>query len=255
MDYSILYYVLLAIVGFVAGIINVLAGGGSNLTLPVLMMSGMPADVANATNRIAVLFQCVTGVAGFKKHDQLDTQNIVPILIPSMLGGILGAVLAVYLPATLLKPLLLGTMLSVALLILIRPAVIAPPPGTPVYVVKERPRAWIGLFVAGVYGGFVQAGVGFILIAVLAGTLRYDLVRSNALKLVCTTAFTLLALGIFLLDGLIQWVPGVVLSIGTVVGAWIAVKIALKVNQNAMKWFLFLMTLAACAGALLPDYL
>jgi uncharacterized membrane protein YfcA len=249
-EYSVEYFTLLIITGVIAGVINTLAGGGSNLTLPALMLTGMPADIANATNRIGVFLQCLIGVRAYKKHDKLETTDMFPVLLPTLIGGVVGAILASILPTTYLKPLLLGTMITVALLILVFPSVVAPPEGTPTYNVKERPLAWVALFVAGIYGGFVQAGVGFLLITALAGTLRYDLVRTNALKLLCTFAFTGLALLIFIFDDLVMWVPGLVLAAGTMTGALIAVKISLNISQRAMKWFLFLMTLAASAAAM-----
>jgi len=235
MDYSIGYFAILIITGFIAGIINTLAGGGSNLTLPALMLTGMPADVANATNRIGVLLQCVVGVKGFHKHGKLDTQDMLPVLAPSLLGGLMGSLAVVAIPV-----------------ILIFPSVVAPPEGTQVYKVKDRPLAWLGLFIAGLYGGFVQAGVGFILILTLAGALRYDLVRTNALKILCSLAFTFLALIIFIADDLILWIPGLVLAFGTMMGAQIAVKFALNISQKVLKWFLFFMTLVASLAAMFP---
>ena len=253
MEYSLAYFAILAFTGLIAGIINTLAGGGSNLTLPALMIAGMPADIANATNRVGVFLQCLVGVRGFKKHNMLDTQDIFPVLAPTLAGGLVGSLAAALLPVLLLKPVLLATMIGMALLILIRPSVVTPPPGTPVYKVKERPQARIALFFAGVYGGFVQAGVGFILIAALAGTLRYDLVRTNALKMLCSAAFTGLALIIFIIDDLVLWLPGIVLACGTMCGAAIAVRLSLKISQNVMKWFLFAMTICASAAAMFLD--
>ena len=250
LDYSLLYFVILFVTGLIAGVINTLAGGGSNLTLPALMLTGMPADIANATNRVGVFLQCVVGIRGYKKHDKIESDDMLPVLVPTLIGGAIGAVLASVLPSSLLKPLLLGTMITVALLILIFPGVVAPPLGTPTYKMKDRPLAWLALFVAGIYGGFVQAGVGFLLITALAGTLRYDLVRTNALKLICTAAFTGLALIIFIIDDLVLWIPGLVLGAGTMIGAAAAVKISLEVSQSALKWFLFLMTVAASAAAM-----
>jgi len=160
MDYSLGYFAILTITGFFAGIINTLAGGGSNLTLPALMLTGMPADVANATNRVGVLMQCVVGVKGFHKHGKLDSQDMLPVLIPSLAGGLIGSLAVIYIPVGILKPLLLGTMISMALIILIFPSVVAPPEGTATYKVKERPLAWLGLFVAGLYGGSLRHHVG-----------------------------------------------------------------------------------------------
>lgn len=246
----IFYYILLVLTGLIAGVINTLAGGGSNLTVPALMMMGMPADVANATNRLGVGLQCVVGVRGFKRHDKLDMSDALPIVGMTLGGGLVGALAASYLPNTYLKPVLLGAMVTMALIILIRPSVVMPEPGEPVHRLNNRPQAkWI-LFVAGIYGGFVQAGVGFILIAAIAGSLRYDLVRTNALKMLCTIGFTFIALSVFIVRGQVQWLPGLVLACGTMVGAHFAVKMALKVSQKALKWFLFVMTLFACGAAM-----
>jgi uncharacterized protein len=250
-DYSPFTVSLLITTGFVAGIVNTLAGGGSNLTVPALMVMGLPADVANGTNRVGVMLQSLAGVRGFHRFGKLDTSDMFPVLIPNLLGGIVGAVLAAILPVTLLKPLLLGTMVGLSLLILIRPSVVAPPPGTPVIRVKDSPLAWWALFAAGVYGGFAQGGVGFVLIAALAGTLRYDLLRTNALKMLCTGTFTLVSLAIFVFDGLVLWIPGLILGIATMLGAIVAVRISLHFKQEWLKWFLFAMTLCASAAALL----
>ncbi|MGA0242990.1 MAG: TSUP family transporter, partial [Pseudohongiellaceae bacterium] len=109
----------------------------------------------------------------------------------------------------------------------------------------EERRAWWGLFAAGLYGGFVQAGVGFILLTALAGGLRYDLVRANALKMVCTLAFTLVSVAIFLIFDLIEWMPGLILAGGNMAGAYLMVKIAVRSSQSTLKWALFTMTLIA----------
>lgn len=251
MELDLTAIALLTVTGFLAGGINTLAGGGSNLTLPALMMLGLPADVANATNRVAVLMQCVVGVSGFDRHDSLDRPAIVPILIPTIAGGIVGAVGAALMPNLYLKPVLLLTILSMSAIILFRPSVISPPAGTPSLSPAENHSAWWGLFAAGVYGGFVQAGVGFILLAALAGGLRYDLVRANALKMTCALAFTVVALVVFIFFGQVRWVPGLILACGTMAGAHLAVQFAVKASPETIKWFLFVMTLCAVAGGFL----
>ncbi|MCH8264787.1 MAG: sulfite exporter TauE/SafE family protein, partial [Proteobacteria bacterium] len=136
-------------------------------------------------------------------------------------------------------------------LILLRPDVIAPTPGTPVIAPSESRRAWWGLFGAGLYGGFVQAAVGFILLAALAGGLRYDLLRANALKTVCVLAFTSVALLIFIIFDQVWWVPGLILAAGSMAGAHLAVKIAVRASHASIKWFLFLMTVCAVLASLL----
>jgi len=248
-ELTLLTVSLLIVAGFVGGIINTLAGGGSMLTLPALMMLGMPADVANATNRIGVLLQSLTGAREFQRNDRLDSSAIIPVLIPTSSGAVCGAMAASYLPVFILKPVLLGSMVTIALIMLIKPDMVAPPQGTKVLALREKPSAAIGLFLAGLYGGFVQAGVGFILIAALAGGLRYDLTRTNALKMVCTAVFSIVALAVFVLRDQVLWIPGLILAIGTVVGAWLSVKFAISVKQNTLKWILFVMVSITCTVA------
>ena len=178
MQIDLISIFLLGFTGFIAGVINTVAGGGSNLTLPALMIFGLHADIANGTNRVAILMQSIVGVAGYDRYDTLDRPAVIPILIPCMLGGALGALIAASLPNLFLKPVLLLTILFMSIVILLRPESISPEVGTKTLSPKKNTRAWWGLFGAGVYGGFVQAGVGFILLAALAGGLRYDLVRA-----------------------------------------------------------------------------
>lgn len=250
-EISLLSISILMGAGFLAGFINTIAGGGSMLTLPALMMLGLPADIANGTNRIGVFLQSLAGAQGFHKKGKLAPATIAPTLLPSLLGALIGSLLASYLPVIWLKPALLSTMLTMALIILVWPSVVAPPARTTPYALKERPIAWLGLFLAGVYGGFVQAGVGFILIAALAGGLRYDLVRTNALKNVITCALTLVALAVFILRDQVLWIPGLVLAIGAVAGAMLSVQFAISVSQAVLKWVLFVMVVLSCVGAYL----
>lgn len=251
MEITLTSVLLLGFTGFIAGGINTIAGGGSNLTLPALMVLGLPADIANGTNRVSITLQCITALKGFDKHKSLDRPAIIPVLIPTIIGGGCGALAAALTPNLYLKPILLITILTMALIILVRPGVMAPEPGSPTLSPGEHRGAWWGLFAAGVYGGFVQAGVGFILLAALAGGLRYDLLRANALKSACALAFTSIALLIFIAFDQVWWIPGLILAAGSMTGAHLAVKLAVQASQKAIKWFLFLMTLVAVIAGFL----
>jgi len=244
---------LLVCMGFVAGIINTMAGGGSNLTIPALMVMGLPADVANATNRVGVIFQSLTAAKGFKEHGKLDIPDLKKIVGITLIGGLLGGLCASYMPAEYLKPVLLFAMITMAGIILFKPAVVAPPEGTLPRAISESSSSIPMLLLAGFYGGFVQAGVGFILIAAIAGSLRYDLVRTNALKIVCTLGFTAVALAIFIINDQILWIPGLILACGSIAGAHLAVKITINLSQKTLKWILFIMTIVASAVALLSN--
>jgi uncharacterized membrane protein YfcA len=109
--------------------------------------------------------------------------------------------------------------------------------------------AWLALFGAGLYGGFIQAGVGFILVAIVSGVLHYDLLRSNALKLVCTSIFSGVALIIFALQGQVLWLTGIVLALGSVLGALASVRFAINVDESVLRSILVIMVLTSCIAA------
>ena len=234
---------ILAAAGVLATVINVIAGGGGMIVMPALMALGLPADVANGTYRLGVVTQSLSGTAALKRHDKLDTKSIVPILIPTISGATLGALLATWIPRETLKPVMLTTMIGMAALIAFRKQTLIPPEG-PTLQPRDAPRSIIGLFVSGVYAGFIQAGVGFLLLGVLVGTLRQDLIRANALKLVVTLAFGVVALAIFAWAGLVSWTPAVVLALASIFGARLGVRVMLKVPVNGLRWFVFVCVVA-----------
>ncbi len=221
------------------------------LTVPALILLGMPADLANGTNRVGVLLQSLTGARSFNKSGKLDRRAILPMLAPTVSGAVFGALAASWIPPDALKPLLLSVMIAIAFVMVVVPKAIAPPEGSRVYKLRERPFGILMLFGAGLYGGLVQAGVGFILIAALAAGLRYDLVRTNALKVVCTALFSIAALFVFAVTGHVDWLQGVILAAGTTLGATLSVRFALNVSQRIMKWALFIMVCLTAGSALI----
>jgi hypothetical protein len=155
-----------------------------------------------------------------------------------VLGAVAGALLATWIPRDLLKPIMLVTMIAMAALIVFRKQTLIAEAG-PSLTPSEAPRSFVGLFFAGVSGGFILAGVGFLLLGVLVGTLRHNLVRANALKLVVTLAFGTVALGIFIWAGLVSWTPAIVLAIASIIGARLGVKLMLRVPAAGLRWFVF----------------
>ncbi len=239
---------MLAAAGVLATVVNVMAGGGGMIVLPVLMALGLPADVANGTYRLGVVTQSIAGTAAMRREGKLDTASIVPILIPSVLGAVAGALLATWVPREVLKPIMLTTMILMAALIAFRKQTLIPGEG-PALTPQQAPRSFVGLFLAGVYGGFIQAGVGFLLLGVLVGTLRHDLIAGNALKLVITLAFGAVSLGIFAWAGLVAWVPALVLAAASIVGARLGVSLMLTVPIARLRWFVFACVVAVSIAA------
>jgi uncharacterized membrane protein YfcA len=245
-----LYIVLLIVSGIVAGFVNTVAGGGSIFTLPALMLLGLPADVANGTNRVGVFLQSLAGVRGFRKHGKLDQQAIMPILLPTVAGSLIGSLAASVIPVEVLKPVLLGTMIAMTLLIVLKPGTL-PSANEQILTLNDKPIANLWLFLAGLYGGFVQAGVGFLLLTALAGVLRYDLVRANALKMLCTLVFGGVALLVFIIQGQVLWIPGLILGASTIIGVQLSVRFAISAKQQTLKWILLGMALLVCVAALI----
>jgi len=239
---------ILAAASVLATIVNVMAGGGGMIVLPALMALGLPADVANGTYRLGVVTQSIAGTAALNRAGKLETSSVVPILIPTISGAIVGALLATWIPRELLKPIMLATMIFMAALIVFRKQTLIADEG-PSLTPAEAPRSFVGLFLAGVYGGFIQAGVGFLLLGVLVGTLRHNLVAANALKLVVTLAFGSVALGIFVWAGLVSWAPAIVLAVASVIGARLGVKLMLKVPAAGLRWFVFACVVATSTVA------
>lgn len=240
--------IILMVIGLMAGVINTLAGGGSNLSLPALMIYGLPADIANATNRVSVLMQSITATRGFYKADKIETSSVKDSFFPLLFGGLIGAITASYINVELLKPLLLGTMIVVSLWVVLK---------SENKVEEQRKRiscydsklGFLATFAAGFYGGFIQAGVGFVLLATFVGALNYDLLRANAMKVVATVIFTSIALMVFIFRDQIAWLPGIILGLGSMAGAQIAVNFAIKVHAKTLKIMVLLMTVVASAAA------
>lgn len=243
-------YVAIFILGIGASVVNVLAGGGSNLILPTLMAFGLPADIANGSNRVGIVLQSLTAIRGFRKTGNLPLKDFPAIALPTIIGGIFGAVLAAVLPNIWLKPLLLGAMVSVSILMAIKPNLLTLHENETALKVSTKPWARYLLFGTGIYGGFVQAGVGFLMLPIFVGVLRYSLVQGNALKLMCTLGFTLVALAIFIWHGQVWWDVGLVLAAGNSLGAVIGVKTAINIAPNTMRRLLFIITLVAVGAAL-----
>lgn len=230
MDQFIWQALLLILVGGVAGFLNVLAGGGSLLTLPVLIFLGLPASVANGTNRVAIFFQNIFAITGFKRQGIFPLRLALLCTLPALAGSFIGARLAVDIDDQLFRKLLAGIMIGVLILTLIDPVrrfrikVDHISRGRGVVLV-------ITFFLVGIYGGFVQAGVGFIIIS---GLLVHglDLVKINAVKVIVIFCFTIMALGVFAYHGQIDYGLGMALAVGNSAGGWIASHVAVSKGHD-----------------------
>jgi len=213
----------LFVAGAVAGTLNVIAGGGSFLTLPLLIFMGLPPGVANATNRVAIWMQNVGAVWGFSRHGLIDPALVRKAAIPAAAGAAVGAVLALQVPDDDFRRILATLMVVVSLWTLAGPGRSAATPD-PARRGRITPMLQALFFLVGVYGGFIQAGVGFFLLA--ATTMSgLDLVRGNALKVTTVLVWTTVALGVFAWGGQIDWARGIALGMGNLAGGQLGVRL------------------------------
>ena len=245
-------YLVVVAVGIVAGIINTLAAGGSLLTLPVLMALGLPPNMANGTNRIAILLQNVVGVRQFHKEKVMDFPSGFKLGIPAAAGAIAGAFIAVNLNDEVMKLAIAGVMILVFFLILLKP-------NRWINSHETHPPIpyWVQVivfFFVGVYGGFIQAGVGFFLLTSLVLGSGFELVKANALKLLIILLYTPLALLIFFMNGDVNLWIGLVLAVGNMTGAWIGTKIAVKWGAVLIRYFVLVAILFASTKLILDAF-
>jgi uncharacterized membrane protein YfcA len=230
-------YVLLLGAGLIAGTLNVIAGGGSFLTLPVLIFLGLPATVANGTNRVGILVQNVGAVWSFHRHRVLDWRSFLWAALPSSLGAALGVWIALEVGDQTFQRVLAFLMVGVTIWTILDPVGRIRRRSTGSEFPKLYPLAiGTGFFFVGIYGGFVQAGVGFFVLAVTTWA-GLDLVRGNAVKVLSILVFTVLSLAIFSWQGMVQWIPGLVLAAGTFLGGQIGVKFTVLKGHDWVKGF------------------
>ena len=236
---------LILITGIAAGFLNVMAGGGSLLTLPMLIFLGLPAAKANGTNRIAIVIQCASGVAGFHRKGFSDFRFSALLVLPAIAGALIGANIAIDMPEVMFKRMLAAIMVGVLGLTLFSSARKSQGESvTPCVSWKRKIAAMFVYFFIGIYGGFIQAGVGFIIIAALTSINSYDLVRANAIKLFVSFFYNLVALGVFIQSGNVDPFLGLTLALGNATGAWFGSHWAVDRGEKWIKVVLVVTSLA-----------
>jgi hypothetical protein len=251
------WYLILAVigVGFLAGLINTVAAGGSLLALPMLIITlGIPSTNANAINRIAILFQNIIGVRRFQKKKVLDLKSDYKIGLPAVVGAVLGALIATVISAPAMDTAIGIVMLVMFLVILIDP-------NSWIKDRKDQPplKRWLQyliFFFIGVYGGFLQAGVGFFLLSGLVLGCGFELVKANGIKVLIILLYTPFALAIFIFSDLLTWeyaLYGLMLAVGNMTGAYVGVNIAVKWGAKFLRYMLLVAILIAAVKLLIPQ--
>lgn len=223
----IIKLILMVVLGFIAGFINVNAGGGSLLTLPALIFLGLPPAVANGTNRIAILIGAVSAVRNFKSKGLFDWKFGMLLSIPALTGAVIGAHAVISMPDKIFNIMLSCVMIAVVIIIIFKPT-LHNQLNSKNLTIKMKLCASIAFFFIGLYGGFIQAGVGFVIIGALSFITGLSLVKINSLKVFVVAVFTVFSLSVFILQGKINLMYGIFLSIGSALGAHAGSSFAVK---------------------------
>jgi hypothetical protein len=241
---------LLAGGGLVAGVVNTLAGGGSLLTVPLLVLAGLPGPVANGTNRVGVLIGSAVATWRLTALGVAGARDAAPLVLPASIGALLGAWGVVQLPAELFNR-AFGLLMLALLVPTLRGARAAHDP-------EARTHAWpaplrvLAFLAIGIYGGAFQAGVGILILSVFSLS-GIDLVRSTHIKNALNACFTLLALPVFYLAGQIVWAEACVLGAGFAAGGALGARVALAGGERVIKPVLAV-AVVALAGRMLGIY-
>ncbi len=251
MTHELTPWIITAVIGagFLAGFINTLAGSGSAITLPLLVFLGLPANVANGTNRIGVLLQTGVSTESFHRQGYLHWREALTLLLPTIVGGVLGAQIAVNLNERAMRLAIAGMLILTFFLIILKPKrwLVGREEGAR----QPNWKDWILFFFIGVYGGFIQAGVGIFLLVGLVMAIGHDLIHANAIKALLVLAFNVFAFFVFLYNGQVAWLLGIILAVGNIVGAWAAVKFATKAWAQIWVYRLLLVVVVVSAARML----
>ncbi|NNC33282.1 MAG: sulfite exporter TauE/SafE family protein [Croceitalea sp.] len=237
------FNVLLVVVGFVVGFINTIAGGASLISLPILIFLGLPPSVANGTNRVAIVVQTAMGTAGFKSKGVSTYPFNVYLGISALIGAIIGSNIAVDIKGETFNRILAIIMIAVVFIIIFKPKI-------NIKNLQERLTGkylWLGIvvfFFVGIYGGFINAGIGFVIIFYLHFVHRMNLVRVNATKVAVVLMYTLAALLVFVWNDKVNWLVGFTLALGQGLGAWIASRVSVNKGDGFIKSFMIVMVVA-----------
>lgn len=234
--------------GSAAGFINTLAGGGSAITIPILTEI-VGVNVANGTNRIAILLANASALSRFQRGGAVPWHRVAVLVLPIVAGAGFGAWTATQTSGDVMKKVFAVVLVLVAASVLLRPSR---------WVQGHERRLsepWRSLLFLsiGFYGGFIQAGVGFLLLIGLVLGSGMDLVTGNAAKVALVLAYTPVALAFFASASQVDIGVGLVLSAGQMTGAWIAAHLAIERGAVWVRWVLVVAAIVAALRMLLTS--
>lgn len=234
---------LLAAAGFASGWINVIAGGGSLLTVPVMVFMGLPGPVANGTNRIAIIAQNMTAVGAFFKNGLSDFRLSMSLAAAASIGAYFGAQVGVRLDGAAFNYVVAAVMLAVLVLMATGEDKAKPRPDA-TSSARNLVAGHLLMVGAGFWGGFIQIGVGFLMMPILYRVMGLDLVRTNMHKVFIALVFSFVALWVFAANAPIAWDAGIALAAGNALGGWMGAHATIRRGEQFIKRALFVVLIA-----------
>lgn len=226
------FYLSIFAAGLVAGFLNVMAGGGSLITLPILIFAGLPVAVANGTNRFAILIQNVAALESFRRHGRHAMRPAAGFALVTIPGAIAGALIAVRISEATFRTILAGVLVLAVVGLLVPDRF----RGSRGRVMRHsRLLALVSFCAVGFYGGFIQAGVGFLIILILHRLLDMDLVQTNMHKVLIILVFSLPALAVFILTESVAWGTAGVLAAGNALGGVVAARVSVRGGERPIR--------------------
>ena len=237
-------YAVLFLAAFAAGVINSMAGSGSLVTLPTMMLLGVPAPMANGTNRLVMLSQAVTSVVSYRRQGIRNFGACHWLLLPAGLGAAGGAFLALGIDAGALRWILLGVMAAMVAMLFVDVKRWFAPVGSVPQAFARNPWVWLVFFFVGGYAGFVQVGANYFVLFILVLWGHMDVHHANALKLLIQLCFTTVTLPLFAGGGLVDWPLGLLMGAGSALGAWLGSMLALRLGMGFVRGMIIAAVLA-----------
>lgn len=241
MDWNIV--IMLVVSGIIVGIVNTLAGGGSVITMTMFMALGLPINVANGSNRIAVLFQNLTATVTFLRKRMLNIRHGLLLSVPVIIGNIAGSLVATHINDTVFK-ICFGVILLVILLYIIFDNRIKIREG---HNIDIKPLHYLWFLLIGFYGGYIYVGIGYLILAITLWSMRMDIVAANVIKNFVIFVATPFSLAVFMLNGQVDYMFGLLHGAGNIIGSFLASHYMVGWGKGFIKTFIAVLVIICFA--------
>ncbi len=242
--------IAVVIAGVFAGGINTVVGSGTLVTFPVLLAVGYPPVVANVSNSLGLVPGSLSGAWGYREELKGQKSRIVRLLPASIIGGVVGAILLVTLPDKAFTTIVPVLIVIALVLVVIQPWLnrkLSHRRGTG----DGGVLLWLGVFAAGVYGGYFGAAQGVLVMGIMGVLVNEHLQRMNALKNVLTAFVNLVAGVLFIFIADVAWLAVLLLAVGSVVGGQIGAKVGRKLSPTVLRGVIVVVGVAAIVQLLM----